>query len=79
MCGCHRTRPPTRSSGGSSPARRRTPTDTVALRYLGAVSLLVKGAVSGRVYALRSGEARLDCDLADVAAFLASPLFVRLE
>ena len=45
------------------------------LRYVGKVSLLVKGGGSGRAYALRPG-ARISCDRRDVNTFLASPLFV---
>jgi len=48
------------------------------LRYVGKVPLLVKGGVSGRAYALRPG-ARVNCDRRDVPAFLASPLFERLD
>jgi hypothetical protein len=63
-------------TGASSPPPRRPAPDRVGLRYLGRATLLVKGAVSGRAYALRPG-GRVDCDSRDVPAFLASPLFER--
>jgi hypothetical protein len=49
----------------------------VGLRYVGRATLLVKGAVSGRVYALRPEGGRVDCDGRDAPAFLASRLFER--
>jgi hypothetical protein len=62
----------------AAPASPRGPrTNEVTLRYLGQVPLLVKGAASGRVYALRPGAARLACDARDAPSFLASPLFER--
>lgn len=78
MCRCSGSRSWAPSAAPSSPPPRRAPAEAVALRYLGTVSLLVKGAVSGRVYALRPGDARIDCDRRDVPVFLASPLFERL-
>ena len=78
MCGCNKTRSRVQLGTGASPPPRRTPSTAVALRYLGTASLLVKGATSGRVYALRPGAGRVECDPSDVLAFLASPLFERL-
>ena len=77
MCRCSGSRSLTRAAAPASPPARPAPADAVALRYLGTVSLLVKGAVSGRVYALRPGFAPTDCDRRDVPAFLSSPLFER--
>jgi hypothetical protein len=79
MCGCNSTRSWPRSDVGASPPPRQAPADSVAVRYLGTVSLLVRGAVSGRVYALRPEDGRINCDPRDLPAFLASPLFERLE
>ena len=81
MCGCRGSKSSTMSPASSarrltSPAPPRRPfSEEVMLRYVGKVSLLVKGGVSGRAYALRPG-ARISCDRRDVNTFLASPLFV---
>jgi hypothetical protein len=64
-------------AGPSSPPPRRPAPYGVGLRYLGRATLLVKGAVTGRVYALRPEGGRVDCDGRDAPAFLASPLFER--
>lgn len=79
MCGCRgsQSRPPSRAP--STPPPRRASTEVVALRYIGKVSLLVKGGVSGRVYALRPGNVPINCDRRDVPTFLASPLFERFN
>jgi hypothetical protein len=49
--------------------------DDVALEYVGRSALLLKGPLSGRVYALRPDERRVLADARDAPAFLASPLF----
>jgi len=76
MCGCGGSNKGVRTASGPPPPRPAR-TDDVALRYLGRTALLVKGPASGRVYALRPGDARIACDARDVAHFLASPLFER--
>lgn len=76
MCGCRDSKPAATLTAASAPARRLPSAGDVALRYVGKVSLLVKGGVSGRAYALRPG-AEITCDRRDVSAFLASPLFER--
>jgi hypothetical protein len=80
MCGCKasqfRTQSP--STAPAPPRARPAPSDDIVLRYIGKMSLLVKGRVSGRAYALRPG-ARINCDRRDASAFLASPLFKRLN
>jgi hypothetical protein len=78
MCGCRGSKSPTTSPAPGAPPPRRPSAEEVVLRYVGKVSLLVKGGVSGRAYALRPG-ARISCDRRDVPTFLASPLFERLE
>ena len=82
MCGCRgsKSTTPTKvsSSVPSAPPARRPSAEDVVLRYVGKVSLLVKGSVSGRAYALRPG-ARISCDRRDVKAFMGSPLFERHE
>jgi hypothetical protein len=75
MCRCSGSRSPAARATASAPPPRRPPAEAVALRYRGTVALLVKGAVSGRAYALRPGDARVDCDPRDAPAFLKSPLF----
>lgn len=91
MCRCGRSsswappaqarhRGPAAHAAGPAPSPPRSPRNgEVALHYLGQVPLLVKGAVSGRVYALRPGAARLECDARDAPSFLASPLFERVS
>lgn len=76
MCGCRDSKSGATLPAASAPARRMPPAGDIALRYVGKVSLLVKGGVSGRAYALRPG-AQIICDRRDVSAFLASPLFKR--
>jgi hypothetical protein len=84
MCGCRGSKSPTTSPAAaaprlsSPPPPRRPSAEDVVLRYVGKVSLLVKGGVSGRAYALRPG-ARISTDRRDVSTFLASPLFERYE
>ena len=80
MCDCRssRSRPTPPAPSAPAPSPRRPSADEVVLRYVGKVSLLVKGRVSGRAYALRPG-ARINCDRRDVPAFLASPLFEGLD
>jgi len=82
MCNCRssRSRPTSPAPAPSTPpvSSRRASTEEIVLRYVGKVPLLVKGGVSGRAYALRPG-ARVNCDRRDVPAFLASPLFERLD
>jgi len=75
MCGCRGTKFPATTPAASVPPARRPSAGDVGLRYVGKVSLLVKGSGSGRAYALRPG-ARINCDRRDVNTFLASPLFV---
>lgn len=77
MCACGGSRRWPAANGAAPPALPAR-ADAVVLRYLGQVALLVKGAVSGRVYALRPA-ARIECDARDVAAFLGSALFERLS
>ena len=82
MCGCRGSNTQTTSPASSGPRLssptppRRPSAEDVVLRYVGTVSLLVKGGVSGRAYALRPG-APISCDRRDVNTFLASPLFER--
>lgn len=78
MCNCGGSNTAVRTASGPPPPRPARP-DDVALRYLGRTALLVKGPASGRVYALRPGAGRIDCDARDVALFLASPLFERSD
>jgi hypothetical protein len=81
MCGCRGSKSPTTMPAPrSAPPQslRRPSAGDVELRYVGKVSLLVKGGGSGRAYALRPG-ARISCDHRDVTTFLASPLFERQE
>jgi hypothetical protein len=47
----------------------------IAVKYLGRSGLLLKGPVSGRIYALRPDVPRVIVDPRDSAPFLASPLF----
>jgi hypothetical protein len=77
MCRCNGSRAAARRAAASPPPPPRPPEPAVALRYRGKVALLVKGAVSGRVYALRPGGAPIDCDARDAPAFVQSPLFER--
>jgi len=80
MCGCRdsKSTATTTTAAPSAPPLRRPPAEDVVLRYVGNISLLVKGGVSGRAYALRPG-ARISCDRRDVTSFVASPLFERPE
>jgi len=78
MCRCSGSRSRAPAPRASPPPPRPAPPEAVGLRYTGTLALLVKGAVTGRAYALRPGAARQDCDPRDVPAFLKSPLFERL-
>ena len=78
MCNCGGSNPAARRPSGPAPPRPPR-ADDVALRYLGRTALLVKGPATGRVYALRPGDARLDCDARDAPHFLASTLFRRFD
>jgi hypothetical protein len=78
MCGCRGSKSTATTTAAAAPPPRRAPAEDVVLRYVGKVSLLVKGGVSGRAYALRPG-ARISCDRRDVTSFLGSPLFERPE
>lgn len=77
MCRCDRSRS-WRAGTGAMPPPLPARAHEVALLYRGSVALLVKGAASGRVYALRP-DSIVQCDGRDVTAFLASPLFERIS
>ena len=76
MCNCGGSSRVARTASGPPPPRPSRG-EEIPLRYLGRTALLVKGPASGRVYALRPGEPRLECDPRDAPHFLASPLFER--
>jgi hypothetical protein len=66
--------PRNNDDGGSvRSASAAPPAGDVVLRYVGNISLLVKGGVSGRAYGTAAWRSEFSCDRRDVTSFLASP------